>query len=1339
VHRHLGILVSSLLGLALCALSPPARAGQPETPGIMLAASSALRATAVSGVAPVLVPPSSMRVNPGETADQALQATDADGDPLTFSKVFGPSYMTVTTLDPGSGSATGTIHLAPPVPTDIGPTTGGVAVSDGVFSDQSSFRIVIATTPPVLEQPADMSVTEGESADQTLTATDQDGDPVTFRLVSGPAYAAVTTLDPGTGLASGSVHLAPVVGDAGTATADVGASDGIAEDLKRFEITVARLNHAPALDSILPMVAAPLTEVTQTIHASDPDLDPLTFFMTGGPPYATLSTTSSTGGDATGVIRVAPTFNDIGSTAAEVGVTDGGLSATRLLTIQVSGRPAATCPPDGMVQEPPARRVLEPRFASASRVFDASRAPQSFEMEDIDGDGVDDVVSASNDCGIVILFGSRDGTFRRSLRLDTGGTGARAVAVADFDGDGIEDLAAPNQFSDNFAVLLGEGGSAFQNPVLYATGRTPVHIAAGDLNRDGRPDLVTTDEANGTVSIFLNTGNGTFSSRRTQTVGIRPCYTTIVDLNRDGVLDIATINETSSTVSVLLGNGDGTFRDQTQYATGGDPRSVEAGDLNKDGVLDLAVANFSGTVSTYLGNGDGTFASRSDVEAGNAPWSVALGDVNSDGILDCVTANVGSSNCTVLLGRGDGTLTFHTQFPGGFLARYAELEDVNGDGKLDVLLVSEGGNTLTVHPGNGDGTFGTHRTAAVGSKPLGLALGDWNRDGRLDLVTTSADSPYLTVRLGRADGELDAPATVGVGGETTKILTADFNGDGIPDLAALSRDETGIMTLRGNGDGTFGPPAVVPLEIPSFNFAFGDVTGDGVLDLVVADNAGGPLRVFAGHGDGSFAPPTLVDAGAHPSIVALGDLEGDGLLDAVTGSISILRGMGGSLRLGAVLPVGGAVTDVAIADLDLDGRLDLVVTREGALLSLRGRGDGTFEAPRIVPNLGRGGIAIGDLNGDSIPDVATAGIGFVSISSGTGDGTFDPYTAFGGTGGVPLIGDLNGDGKPDIIASGFFDNTVSILLNEGAVARNRAPVAHAGGPYAGMARIPLEFDGSGSTDPDGDSLRYAWDFGDGKAGLGAKPLHTYDAAGDYRMDLTVSDGTLAGKDSTMAHIGAVLAARAFTTAENRILRLFANRPATCVQLEPVGGDFALADVNLATVRLRSTLTGAVAEIAALSEKPGISVDRDGNGIQELSVCFASEDLRALFHSVTGRTQVAVTLDGALESGARFVADLTLTIQGAGGFPGVVVSPNPLSRASTISVLTSRPGRISLRLFDAQGRLVRVVFDEPMASAGVHEARLGEDPTGRSALPSGIYFYRIETADGEATGRVSILK
>ena len=87
LHCRRSILAVFLFSLASCVLSSPAKGGEPEFSSVKLAASSALRATAVSGVAPVLVPPSVMRVNPGETADQTLLATDPDGDPLTFSKV----------------------------------------------------------------------------------------------------------------------------------------------------------------------------------------------------------------------------------------------------------------------------------------------------------------------------------------------------------------------------------------------------------------------------------------------------------------------------------------------------------------------------------------------------------------------------------------------------------------------------------------------------------------------------------------------------------------------------------------------------------------------------------------------------------------------------------------------------------------------------------------------------------------------------------------------------------------------------------------------------------------------------------------------------------------------------------------------------------------------------------------------------------------------------------------------------------------------------------------------------------------------------------------------------
>ena len=73
-------------------------------------------------------------------------------------------------------------------------------------------------------------------------------------------------------------------------------------------------------------------------------------------------------------------------------------------------------------------------------------------------------------------------------------------------------------------------------------------------------------------------------------------------------------------------------------------------------------------------------------------------------------------------------------------------------------------------------------------------------------------------------------------------------------------------------------------------------------------------------------------------------------------------------------------------------------------------------------------------------------------------------------------------------------------------APNAPPVANAGGPYAGVVGQALAFDGSGSRDPDSDSLAFAWTFGDGGSAVGATPSHTYAATGQFTVVLTVSDG-----------------------------------------------------------------------------------------------------------------------------------------------------------------------------------------------------------------------------------------
>ena len=69
----------------------------------------------------------------------------------------------------------------------------------------------------------------------------------------------------------------------------------------------------------------------------------------------------------------------------------------------------------------------------------------------------------------------------------------------------------------------------------------------------------------------------------------------------------------------------------------------------------------------------------------------------------------------------------------------------------------------------------------------------------------------------------------------------------------------------------------------------------------------------------------------------------------------------------------------------------------------------------------------------------------------------------------------------------------------------KAPVANAGGPYTGTAGTAVSFSGAGSSDPQGETLTYAWNFGDSGTGTGATPTHTYAAAGTYTVSLTVTN------------------------------------------------------------------------------------------------------------------------------------------------------------------------------------------------------------------------------------------
>jgi PKD repeat protein len=107
--------------------------------------------------------------------------------------------------------------------------------------------------------------------------------------------------------------------------------------------------------------------------------------------------------------------------------------------------------------------------------------------------------------------------------------------------------------------------------------------------------------------------------------------------------------------------------------------------------------------------------------------------------------------------------------------------------------------------------------------------------------------------------------------------------------------------------------------------------------------------------------------------------------------------------------------------------------------------------------------------------------------------------------------------KDDVGAKGS-DSTKAHIGADG-----KPPVADAGGPYEGSVGEKVEFDGTGSNDPDGSIEQYKWDFGDGGTAKGAKlktPNHTYESSGKYTVKLTVTnDVGETDSETTTAEIG----------------------------------------------------------------------------------------------------------------------------------------------------------------------------------------------------------------------------
>ena len=400
------------------------------------------------------------------------------------------------------------------------------------------------------------------------------------------------------------------------------------------------------------------------------------------------------------------------------------------------------------------------------------------------------------------------------------------------------------------------------------------------------------------------------------------------------------------------------------------------------------------------------------------------------------------------VGHGD-------RIPGAANVYTFALGDFNNDKKLDLLTVNNSNVWgLGLILGNGDGTFQSP-VEVVGNDTYGafggIVAGDFNKDGNLDFAVlwlVSYGPAQLGVYLNDGTGHFTLNNNYVIGASTVHVArslaTADLNGDGNLDLVAPDLSNSTVAVLYGNGNGTFQNAVEFAVPYTATGVAIGDFNKDGKPDIVAAASSGccpwgGGIAVLLNNGNGTFQSPVLYSdpSGVDNGLVAVADLNGDGKLDVVESSeggsnVAVFLGYGnGTFHAATAYPVPLA-SALALGDLSGGKKPDIVATSypDGSVWVLLNKGNGTFQISSVysadssaTAMVNGMAVALADFNGDKKLDFVTGNPAgqFVTVALGNGDGTFrdSPHYNESGmwTDGIAAA-DFNRDGNLDLVQAG---------------------------------------------------------------------------------------------------------------------------------------------------------------------------------------------------------------------------------------------------------------------------------------------------------------------------------
>jgi 6-phosphogluconolactonase (cycloisomerase 2 family) len=656
--------------------------------------------------------------------------------------------------------------------------------------------------------------------------------------------------------------------------------------------------------------------------------------------------------------------------------------------------------------------------------FSVGSYPYYLAIGDLDGDGKPDLVASNNSSSSLSILRntSVSGSITTSsfaAKADAGtGSGSNAVAIGDLDGDGMPDLAVVS--GSNLVSVHRNGVPVLPtitgiSPTSVCGASATITISGTNLNgvtavRVGGTAVASfTINSDNQITAVVNGNSGVFSVSTyctavsgTDTLKFANCTPTITSFTPAAAAPGASVTLTGSNFNaqaalnvVYFGAAKATVTSATANSlmvtvpSGATYAPITV--LNT--ATGLSGASLSSFIPVYspaktdLSSCD--FKDKVDFTTNDNPYSVAFGDIDGDGKPDMAVAN--SNSYTVSVYR-----------------------NISATGSLS------------------SNSFAAKVDLSLSSPAFSVAFADLDGDGKQDLIVANSyywgSSNVSVFRNIATNGSLSTASfapriDLGLGSYLYlyHVAVGDLDGDGKPDLAVPYQSNSGsslVAIFRNNSSsGVINFVSSASLTLPNYAYpysvAIGDLDGDNKSDLVIANqninissiSLFRNISVSGSLSTSSFATRLDLATGTNPYYLAMGDLDGDGKQDLAvanrtSNTVSLFRNtaISGSLSSSSFaakvdLSTGTSPRSVSIADLNGDGKPDLVVANDAA----------------NTISVFRNTAVSGSLSSSSFASK-------LDFPAGT-----NPYSV--------AVGDLDADGLPELASANYGSNTVSILKN----------------------------------------------------------------------------------------------------------------------------------------------------------------------------------------------------------------------------------------------------------------------------------------------------------------------